>query len=179
MPGWNTRTLLPVLGSDSLWPWGYMTADDVGNALLQIPISKVSSLIVKLWAASWETCALCALTSQCARKNHISGKCPQRNDVGWPGDEDSQMGGEFLVSPRVAYQFRIYDSKENPEVILAPGPGTNRCLFMLKVCSSSLWELTVSVKLPSAERWQDEWLLLLCLMMRLVFAVNTVTLGIM
>lgn len=39
-------------------------------------------------------------------------------------------------------------------------------LSVLKVCSSLLWERTVTVKLPCAECWQDEWLLLLCLMMR-------------
>lgn len=36
-----------------------------------------------------------------------------------------------------------------------------------------------SLKLLSAECWQDEWLLRLCLMMKLLFAVNMVSLGIM
>lgn len=44
--------------------------------------------------------------------------------VWWPGDKDSQMAGEFLISIyskqiRVAYLVRIYDSKENLEVTLA------------------------------------------------------------
>lgn len=59
-----------------------MTADDMGNAALQTPVSKASSLTAKLWAISWEMCALCVLSSQGARKKRISEKCPQRNSRG-------------------------------------------------------------------------------------------------
>jgi len=88
------------------------------------------------------------------------------------------MGGEFLVSSRAAYLFRMYDYKDNPDAILAPGPGTNMFIRVEGLLLLALGAHSDSVKLPSTGCWQDEWLLLLCVMMRLVFSVTMVTSGI-
>lgn len=57
-----------------------------------------------------ETCALCAFTNQRARKDHIFSGLQENAHKewwGWLGDGDSRMGGEFLVSSRVACLSRI------------------------------------------------------------------------